>query len=171
MNVLKLPLFLCEFSQAKLPVEVRQVRINTPAGSSGGIGASLGIRQQWFWSKWATPVATRIGWHGWWRGSLNEHVARGGSGGGSGGMGSGGLMGAMGGMPGIGGIGRAVGSGGDSGMASLNAESPYDATVEIYGIIYIYNPVDPAKLGIETKKALEDATPAWGGLDGRHSDR
>ena len=58
----------------------------------------------------------------------------------SGGMMSGGMSGGM--MSGMG--------GGTGGRAALNTESPYDAIVEIYGIIYIYNPVDPAKLGIET---------------------
>ena len=42
MNVLKLPLLLCEFSQSNLPVEVRQVRINTSAG--GGMTGSSGTR-------------------------------------------------------------------------------------------------------------------------------
>ena len=80
-----------------------------------------------------------------------------GGGGGSSGMGTGGLLGSMGGggAPGLGGSGS---GGGANNMGSLNAESPYDATVDIYGIIYIYNPVDPAKL--ESRRTSASTPPA-----------
>ena len=51
---------------------------------------------------------------------------------------------------------------------TLNTESPYDATVEIYGIIYIYNPVDPVKLGYRAatimppRRRMRPAGPAAG---------
>jgi len=70
-------------------------------------------------------------------------------------------------MPGMGGA-----SGAGGGMATLNLESPYDSVVDIYGIIYIYNPVNPAKLGIDEaqdgKTAEGDETtaiPAQGAPD------
>ena len=163
MNVLKLPLFLCEFSQAKLPVEVRQVRINTPAGASGGVGMPGGSGSGS--SGFTAPSLSR--------GSSGTGASMGmspesGGGGSSGGMGSGGGgmmpgMGGMmpgaglGGMPGLGGSGS---GGGTGGVATLNSESPYDTTVDIYGIIYIYNPVDPAKLGLDTKDAVASAAAA-----------
>ena len=59
-----------------------------------------------------------------------------------GGMGGMGDMGDMGGM-GYGGGGGFPGGGAD------DSEFPLDMSVEIYGIIYIYNPPDPAKLGVE----------------------
>ncbi len=84
----------------------------------------------------------------------------------SGGMMSGGMMsgGMMSGGMGSGGMGY-PGMGGPSGGAAsaLNTESPYDASVEIYGIIYIYNPVDPAKLGIEQDDKADAAADAAGG--------
>lgn len=156
MNVLKLPLFLCEFSQAKLPVEVRQVRINTPAGS-GGLAGPSGSGGGGFGSGGPPQLRQGSAGSGGGAGASMNMSPESGGGGGSGGMGSGGLLGAMGGTGMPGGSG---GGGGDSGVASLNAESPYDATVDIYGIIYIYNPVDPAKLGIDTKKALDGTTSA-----------
>ncbi|MHB9066308.1 MAG: hypothetical protein ACYC4B_21120 [Pirellulaceae bacterium] len=151
MNVLKLPLFLCEFSESNLPVEIRQVRINAPAGMGSG-GSS-----------------------GYGGGGMPSMPMPGGGGGppggaampglGGGGMATGGPM-----LPGMGGGGMlsggmgggmsASGMGGPGGpggmrsgrgqMGATNTESPYDATVEIYGLIYIYNPVDASKLGIET---------------------
>ena len=37
--------------------------------------------------------------------------------------------------------------------------SPYDLPVEIYGIIYIYNPVDEKKLGLDQQPALTGTAP------------
>ncbi len=56
-------------------------------------------------------------------------------------MGMGGMSGGMGGM-GMGGMG------GGAGMKQ-DVEFPLDVTCEIYGIIKIYNPPDPAKFGVE----------------------
>ena len=67
------------------------------------------------------------------------------------GMGMGGDMG--GGPGGMGGMGRggmdAGGGGGFPGGGADESEFPLDMSVEIYGIIYIYNPPDPGKLGVE----------------------
>ena len=57
-------------------------------------------------------------------------------------------MGGMGGMGSPGGMG-AGGGGGFPGGGADDSEFPLDMSVEIYGIIYIYNPPDPAKLGVE----------------------
>ena len=37
---------------------------------------------------------------------------------------------------------------GSGGAPNVDYESPYDAEVEIYGVIYIYNPVHPNTLGL-----------------------
>ncbi len=58
------------------------------------------------------------------------------------GMGMGGDMGGGGGMD-------AGGGGGFAGGGADESEFPLDMSVEIYGIIYIYNPPDPGKLGVE----------------------
>ena len=75
MNVLKLPLFLCEFAKSNLPVEVRQVRINAPAGSgrgatgggSSGSSGSLVVRRRptWvcrYWGWAAAAGVVRMAW-------------------------------------------------------------------------------------------------------------
>lgn len=57
----------------------------------------------------------------------------------------------------LGGAGRGAMDGpGRSGP--LGSDSPYDATVEIYGVIYIYNPVNPTQLGLDTAVAWLSAT-------------
>lgn len=62
------------------------------------------------------------------------------------GMGMGGDMG--GGPGGMGGMGSGGGAGFPGGGAD-DSEFPLDMSVEIFGIIYIYNPPDPGKLGVE----------------------
>ena len=65
-------------------------------------------------------------------------------------MGMGGGPGGMGGGPGgMGGGPGGMGGGGAMGGAADDSEFPLDMSVEVYGIIYIYNPPDPAKLGVE----------------------
>jgi hypothetical protein len=180
MNVLKLPLFLCEFAKSNLPVEVRQVRINTPAGLGRGVMGGSGPPGGRGPSSGPTGPGMGIGSVGASMGGAPAGSA-GGSMSGSGGIGmpgmgdgipgtgitgfpsmGGGIPGTGGGgYPGVGGSGfGGSGAGGGSGTAMLNTESPYDATVEIYGIIYIYNPVDPAKLGIEVAKESGNAAGA-----------
>ena len=61
----------------------------------------------------------------------------------------GGTDGGMGGMDG--GMGGAMGGGADGGMGALTkaTEHPYHQEVEVYGIVHIYNPPNPAALGID----------------------
>lgn len=56
-------------------------------------------------------------------------------------------------------MGMGSGYGGGAG-ATASLKSSYDLPVELYGIIYIYNPVAEKKLGIELKEADPDAAPA-----------
>jgi hypothetical protein len=124
-----------------MQLEIRQIRIGTDdlqAGRTfiGGQGAGGG------------------GLFG--GGGENEE---GGMGGGmEGGMlGGGGENGGLGGGDeGIGGaLGGGMGSMGGS-QVKLSDESPFDVHVELYGIVYIYNPVDRVKLGNAADAVVED---------------
>jgi hypothetical protein len=142
MDLMKLPLLMVNCANSELPFEIRQVRINAPAGQMGGSYGSMG-----------------------------DSGGRGGPE--MGGMGDGGSgmgMGLDGGGDDYGGYGdEGYGSGGygsgDYGSGSYgmgprqDMESPYDGTVELYGIVYLYNPVDVNKLGLDETKP-DAATPA-----------
>lgn len=52
-----------------------------------------------------------------------------------------------------------MGGGYGGGNATTSTKSSYDMPVELYGIIYIYNPVAEKKLGIELKEADPSAVP------------
>lgn len=124
---------LVECGNADLMIEVRQVRIN--------------------------PQTTGVG---------------GGASGGYGGSYGGGYEGSSGGIggPGMGGYGMEGGSdygGGISGMSGMSgqngdgidqAEKIFDAPVEIYGIIYIYNPVNRDLLWPEGSRPADDESTA-----------
>ena len=137
VDVLKLSRLLAMCGNAKLTFEVRQVRINpkSKTEASGGSNAGGGFA----------------------------------SGGGPAGMGSG--MGGQMDLSGSGALGGAGGedsSGGYGDMGGPAADaagkgSPYDVEVEIYGLIYLYNPPQRSKLGLP-----EDAeTPAGAGAAAR----
>jgi hypothetical protein len=183
MDVRKLPLFLCECANSNLPVEIRQVRINAPAGTGGGgmrgggggmLGGGGGMLggggggMPGMAGMTGTPgMAGMMGpAGGGGAGGLGAGMAPGmtpGAGGMmGGGMMGGGMMG--GGMPGggmTGGLGTRSGA-----AAGGVTDSPYDAAVEVYGVIYIYNPVNPERLGIgqdeidsEADEKSEQAAP------------
>ena len=98
-------------------------------------------------------------------------------------MAGGGSMGSMGGMDGdemememgmemgmggmgMGGMGMGMGGMGAAMVAEPVDETPLDMSVEIYGIIHIYNPPDPDKLGVEQvteDTVLDGATETIGG--------
>lgn len=146
----QLPKLLAECGNADLQLEIRQVRIATESlsdgrtfvGGSGGGGGRSG---------------------GGMFGGEGDMDGGGGSGGGmfgrsstsnagedsdgGEGMFSGGGGGGMGGMYG--------GRGGTT-QTKLSDDSPYDVHVELYGVIYIYNPVDREKLGKKLDNAGEN---------------
>ena len=163
----KLPRLLAQFGNAMLPVEVRQVRINR--GRDAGGGGSY------------DTMNMGGGAYGMMGGGADMGGAYGMPGG------SAGMMGTMPGMdagPGMdGGMGMGYtppGMGGagypspDSGMGmgmpgqeqnlkdrtTVASTSAHDVPVEIYGIIYIYNPVDEKKLGLEQQPGLTGTAPA-----------
>ncbi|QDV68590.1 hypothetical protein Poly24_23000 [Rosistilla carotiformis] len=109
MDQRKLPQLLTACGNARLMVEVRQVRINTSStgAASGGMGMEMG------------GMGMEMGGMGMEMGGMGA------------GFGEMGMTG--GGMPG----GNRV------------DEYPFDLPIEVYGVIYIYNPPDLEKLGVE----------------------
>lgn len=146
MDVRKLPLLLCECANSDLPVEVRQVRINTPPAQAGGMGGYGGM--------------SGMGGSGMYGGE-----------GGYGMEGSGGYESESSyesDYGDYGGYGSGEGYSGMGGAMGQSVESPYDADVEIYGLVYVYNPVDPEKLGLgededEAGKQPQGTATAAGG--------
>jgi hypothetical protein len=129
MDQKRLPLLLAECGNSKLPVEVRQVRINrSTVSSSGGAGASPGMSG-------GMPGSASAG------GGPGMPASGGASGGGPAGFGGGGTM------PGMPGAGGGQGNAKPASIASSKTD-PNEITVEIYGIVYLYNPPDRKILGI-----------------------
>lgn len=121
----KIPDLLVECANSTMPVEVKQLRINPESGGSfGGGGMGMG-----------TPARRTA--------PVRRSTMGGGMGMPGGGMG----MGEMGmgmGMPGAG--GRPMGGMGGAAGEAVVDENPYIVSIEIRGIIYIYNPPDKTKL-------------------------
>ena len=148
----KLNVLLAACGNAKLPVEVKQVRINreaAAAGSSmtGGGGATPG---------YGTPAPGSAD-----GGGRMAMPAPGGGGLGGGGLGGGGFGGGGGGFGGGGFGGGGAGGFGQRPQSVMPGDATRDSTVdlnlidvELYAVVYLYNPVNKAQLG------LQDATPA-----------
>lgn len=162
----KLPRLLAQFGNAMLPVEVRQVRINR-ARDTGGGGYDMGMG-----GGYGMMGGAEMG-----GGYMPPTMP-----------GMPGMMGTMPGMDAMPGMDSGMGMGytppgmGGSGYPSTDygmgmgmpgqeqnlkdrttvaATSVHDVPVEIYGIIYIYNPVDEKKLGLEQQPGLTGtAAPA-----------
>lgn len=147
----KLNVLLAKCGNSKLPFEVRQVRINRPPaapGAGGGMGGGYG------------------GGEGGMPGG-GGFAGGGGFGGGFGGEGGGGLGGfggGLGGMPGGGGFGGGMPGGGEGGFGggmgmgsgrpgmvagSVTSDATVDPNlipIELFGIVYIYNPANKEQL-------------------------
>jgi hypothetical protein len=162
----KLPRLLAEFGNSPLPVEVRQVRVNRQGGATGGgYGGDMGGYGGGY---------GEMGGMGGFGGEMGGVAGEMGSYGGDYGEEAGGYGGEMGGGYGgdygeeMGGYGEEMGGygAGGYGMAGGNmnsrtkvsSTSKHDVPVDIYGIIYIYNPVDKEKLGQEQAPALTGPT-------------
>lgn len=112
MDQRKLPQLLTACGNARLMVEVRQVRLNTSGGGGGAASGGMGMDM--------------------------------------GGMGAGMEMGGMGTGMGFGDLG--MGGSGMTGGPTAGGRAddfPFDLPIEVYGVIYIYNPPDLEKLGVE----------------------
>ncbi len=161
----KLPKLLAECGNASLQLEIKQVRINRPAFRTGGGGIGGGGGGGGLMGGMGMGGMGKEGGMGGMGGVGPPGEPGGLSGGGSAtgdgdggaampsgpdGAGAGGLMGGM-------GAGGMMGGGMMSGgqRQVLSDETPYDLDVELYGIIYIYNPVNREKLG---KKLEEPVT-------------
>lgn len=122
MDQRRLPALLANCGNSALPVEIKQVRINREGGSSGGM--MMGGM-----------------------GGMDQAMGRGAGGAGGPTM----MMDPGGDAEGAGGLGGFGGAGGTSGVRSKVADSSIDAneiSVEVYGIVYIYNPVNREVLGL-----------------------
>ena len=135
VDIRRLNRLLAECGNANLPLEIRQVRINPPAGGggAGGMGGGMG-------GGGGMPMMGNMG-----AGAGGAPPPMGGEGGMMGGGAMGG--GAMGGM--MGGMGRGR-------VATIAAQS-YDVNVELFGLVYIYNPPNQSKLG--TGQTAGNAAP------------
>jgi hypothetical protein len=147
----KLNVFLAQCGNAKLPLEVRQVRINRPPAPVGGMGG------------YGMAGGGGPGYGGFGSGGMAGGFSGSGDGGygggGFGGLGGFSALGGGGAMPG-GGFGSTAGEGyttpgvmggGRLGAApgSVTADASVDPNmidVEVYGIVYIYNPVNVNQL-------------------------
>ncbi len=157
----KLNRVVAECGNARLPVEIRQIRVNRPAASGGGGGGGFGGGYG------GDMMAGSSGGDGYGAESgtgysptpmmgSEESGAVNYDPGGTEGGGYGGSF-----MPGAGGFGKTAPKrvGGASSTASVDQNL---IEVELYGIVYIYNPVNRSQLGLEEPGAdsTEPAPPA-----------
>ena len=137
---------------AELMLEVYQVRLNTDAApdiAMGGGGGGFG----------GAEMSGYGGGGGGGKSGMSMSGGPGGMGGGPGGMGGG-----MGGMsedgygPSSGGGGG--GYGGAMGQATTLQDAPAEVSVEIFGLIYLYNPANIVTLGTDLIAEKSDQVPA-----------
>jgi hypothetical protein len=157
---------VAECGNARLPVEIRQIRVNRPAAASGGMG-SYGGGGSGYGGDDAYGSSGSEGYgDGYGGGGMDAY---GGSGGstmpGTEAMGSGydpyggsGSAGYGSSMPGTGGFGKAAPKrvGGASSTAAVDQNL---IEVELYGIVYIYNPVNRSQLGLDQADGSETSDP------------
>jgi hypothetical protein len=150
MDLRKINRLLAECGNSRLPVEVRQVRLNRGASGGsmgGGAGGMMG----------GGGAGGMMG-----GGGMGGLGGLGGGGMGGGGMGGGGMGGgALGGMGGGGAMGGMGGGGGGMGNSNSRALTiSYDGPVEIYGLIYLFNPPNqPAPTGAQAGSAAATNVP------------
>ncbi|QDV25419.1 hypothetical protein [Aureliella helgolandensis] len=132
--------FLANCGNADLMLEVRQVRLgNTVAATAGGSASSGGYG----------------GYGGMEAGMMGAESSGGYGGGGYGGMEGGSGGGSYGGGSYGGGGYGGSGYGGEGGMygaaggAAALGKNPWDITIEIYGVVNLYNPVHIEQLGLD----------------------
>jgi hypothetical protein len=160
----KLNVLLAACGNSRLPVEVRQVRINKePAPMGGAYGGSSYAGSSSFSSGSGMPGFSTGSSDGY-SGTAGLSGGFGTPGGGFGGGTAGGFMPTPGSYSGEG--GGAGYAGGRPGMVpgSHTADASVDLNlidVELYGIVYIYNPVNKAQLGLE-EGAAPPAAPTAG---------
>ena len=170
MDQRKLNVLLAQCGNSKLPVEIRQVRINRDPAPAGGMGGGYGggmMAGGGYSGEGGGGMTSALGGMsgGMGGGMMGGLSSLGGGGGGMGGMGGGmmggGMAGGYGGSAGYSGEGGGFGgmTGGRPGMVqgSVTQDAQVDTNVipvELYGVVYIYNPVN--------KKQLSPEAPADG---------
>lgn len=166
----KLPRLLAKFGNAMLPVEVRQVRINRArdAGGGGSYDVNMGGGGYPGMMGGSPEMGSGMGMSPGYPGMMGMGAAPGMGMGLSpeAGMGMGygqspGMVGPDYSTPGMGaGLGMPGQEGKLAERTSVSPTSAHDVPVEIYGIIYIYNPVDEKKLGLDQQPGLTGTAPA-----------
>lgn len=157
----RLQSILAECGNANLMLEIRQIRIGDTApapaagtgGGSGGYGGGMvGIPGIGGSSDGGSSNLSAYG-------DLGMGAALGGGGGSGLGGGMGGMSGGMGGMGS--GMGSAMGGATGGAGAAPTVTSPiksWDVPLEIYGVVYLFNPPDKAKLGVDKVTAETTVT-------------
>lgn len=163
----KLNVILAECANSPLPIEVRQVRIGkTDDTAGGGIGGMGGGMLGGGGARGGGPPGGMSSMPSLPGGGGASGGGAGGPGYGLGGGGSGpevgppggGGFGLPGGMPGAG----SAGGNTRSSTVSSSQTDPSEVKVEIYGIVYIYNPVNRKLLNIDAAAAGAPGTTAGG---------
>jgi hypothetical protein len=147
----RLNLLIAECGNSELPVEVRQVRINRPPAAPGamGMGGMGGMSGDGGYGGGMGGMGG-MGGTGFGGGMGSADSGYGGGGSGFGGTPSGGMGMPGGGMPGSGDGG--YGGGMSPGTRSVTQDAAIDPNlipVELYGIVYIYNPANKTQLGLD----------------------
>jgi hypothetical protein len=143
----KLNRLITACGNAPLMVEIRQVRFNRQAGrNAGGMGGGYGMMSA-MGGSYGMPGDDGGGMPGGMPGDSSSYGSYGASMPG---------MGMPGGMPGDDGSGGYGGYGGGYGQNAMPDMTAHDKPVELFGVVYIYNPVDVRKLRLQD----DTATPA-----------
>jgi hypothetical protein len=170
---------LAECGNSRLPVEVRQVRLNreaAPAGGMGGYGSGgygeysggSDVGGSGAGDGMGGGLGGPGGLSGLGMGGLGGLGASGGMSGpgGYGGSGYGSdsasyadSYGSSGAMPGMGGMGRPGTPRPVGGASHTSDVDPNLVVVELYGIVYIYNPVNKSQLGLEEATTTVSTPP------------
>lgn len=145
----KLHRLLAECGNSALPVEVRQVRVNRKGATTnpGSYGMDMGA---------GMDMGSGMDMGGGDMGGGDEYTEDYGL---DMEMGDESDSGLLSGDPYGSGGGDSYGTGQSVTRTAISSESTYDMPVEIYGIIYIYNPVDRQKLGIEELESADTGEP------------
>ncbi len=163
VDIRKLHRLLAACGNAALPVEIRQVRISRSGQSGSGMPGGYGMPGYGPAGGMEMTGGTPGGYYG------SEGASPYGPGAGYGGGPGYGMTPGMEMGPGYGGPG--YGTGYDQGGAGLSPDAmrnrtqissttSFDIPVEIYGIIYIYNPVDQQRLGVPDASTFTGTAPS-----------
>jgi hypothetical protein len=151
----KLHRFLTACGNCPLPVEVRQLRVNRKGGSGGAEGGGYGMPSYGPMPGTEMPMS---------QAGMQDYGPSPGASSYEGGTMPGMMPGMMPGGPGaMPSAGAGYGTGGTGDLTKrvmVSSASDYDVTIELQGIIYIYNPVDRSRLGLQDTPTMTTSVPA-----------